>query len=99
MSTLIATKEGFLKMLGEQIDDNAIVAFTQDIHGQLGITDKGRVKSVPFGFSSEVFKRKETVGDIMKRDVMAIGIIIMPPEHASEVAKELYKTKGPEDNG
>lgn len=91
MSTLITSKKGLIDFFKKDLKDDAIIAFTQSVHGQLGITDRGKVKSIPFGFSSEVFKKSESVGDIVKGDIFVVGIAIMPPEHASDLALDLYK--------
>ena len=77
------SKQGLINMINE-FDDDAIFAVSSELHGDLKVVKKDNVKSIPFAFQASSFKRDETVGDIVKGEVMTFAVCVLNQETASQ---------------
>ena len=58
MSTLALSKANFLKSLSEQLNEDDIILFTQDLEGNLSVSKNNKTKKMTFAYSADAFTDK-----------------------------------------
>lgn len=87
MSTQVATKKNFIKML-ESMDDDQILVFTTDLYGSsMAASKKIPLIRLPFAFAGDAFKRPNSLNPFMQNPSFAV--ILLPKEELSKHAISL----------